>query len=75
MEIRNLSVGWYAQGFTMWLYRAATEAIDAALRPGFFDDAASMMQAGDVVTITARDGASMQRVADTRKSVILEAVR
>ena len=38
--IRNLSVLAYAQGFTLWHYRAGTAQLDRVAEKGFFDDAA-----------------------------------
>jgi hypothetical protein len=54
--IRNLSVLAYAQGFTLWHYRAAGSAIAHTAAPGFFDSAADMIAAGDMLLVSAADG-------------------
>ncbi len=60
--IRNLSVLAYAQGFTLWHYRANVPTLSGRLvppasaeevtRPGFFDPAADMLAAGDMVLVS-----------------------
>lgn len=54
--LRNLSVLSYAQGFTRWHFRAASLPLAQALAPGFFNPAADMMLAGDMVDVSAADG-------------------
>lgn len=56
MQIRNLSVLAYAQGFTHWLYRIdeipvgyITDWNDS----GFWNDARDMFQIGDMITVSA----------------------
>ena len=46
----------YGQGFTLWHYRAGTEAIEEVLDPGFFEDAAGMVAPGDMLLASACDG-------------------
>jgi hypothetical protein len=60
--IRNLSVLAYAQGFTLWHYRANVTTLAANLTPpasvaavseaGFFDAAADMLAVGDMVLVS-----------------------
>jgi hypothetical protein len=60
--IRNLSVLAYAQGFTLWHYRANVATLGATLvqpasldevrEPGFFDPAADMLAPGDMLLIS-----------------------
>ena len=54
--IRNLSVLAYAQGFTLWHYRAPTAPLAHATAQGFFSPAADMLAAGDMMLISANDG-------------------
>ncbi len=54
--IRNLSVLAYAQGFTLWHYKAAGAALAQAATDGFFDAAADMLAAGDMLMVSAADG-------------------
>ncbi len=53
--IRNLSVLAYAQGFTLWHYKA-DEPLDRIGTSGFFDPASDMLAAGDMMMVSARDG-------------------
>lgn len=62
-SIRNLSVLAYANGFTLWHYRAGTEPSAAAAAPGFFTDAADLLRAGDILMISGADGARILCVA------------
>jgi hypothetical protein len=54
--IRNLSVLAYAQGFTLWHYKAGADRLDDVAEPGFLAGAADMLAAGDMVMISAADG-------------------
>ena len=62
--IRNLSVLAYANGFTLWHYRGAEEPLAAINAAGFFADAADMLCTGDIVMVSAREGARILAVAD-----------
>ena len=60
--IRNLSVLAYAQGFTLWHYRANVPTLGATLvppataeevaAPGFFDGATDMLAQGDMLLVS-----------------------
>jgi hypothetical protein len=67
--IRNLSVLAYAQGFTLWHYRAGRARLDDVSAAGFFDAARDMMAAGDMVMLTAADGGRILCVAGTAGAV------
>lgn len=45
---KDLSVGWYANGFTMWHYTTA-DAESVVREVGYFNDASTMFRAGDVI--------------------------
>ncbi len=53
--LRNLSVLAYAQGFTLWHYKAEDELESVSLS-GFFDPAADMVSAGDMMMVSATNG-------------------
>lgn len=57
--IRNLSVLAYAQGFTLWHYKAGADRLDDVAQPGFLVDAADMLAKGDMLLISASDGGRM----------------
>lgn len=49
---RNLSVLAYANGFTLWHYTTDDEAANLG-KAGYFDPAAEMLRAGDVMVANA----------------------
>ena len=67
--IRNLSVLAYAQGFTLWHYRANVPTLGAALTqpatldevraPGFFDPAADMLATGDMLLVSTPEAGGL----------------
>lgn len=67
--IRNLSVLSYAQGFTLWHYKAGAASLADVSADGFFDPAADMIAAGDMMMISAPDGGRLIVVAASGKSV------
>jgi hypothetical protein len=54
--VRNLSVLAYANGFTLWHYKASEDGQGTVASDGFFADAGDMLAAGDMVMVSARDG-------------------
>jgi len=61
--IRNLSVLAYAQGFTLWHYKAGTDRLGDVGAHGFLADAADMLAHGDMLLISAADGGQMAFIA------------
>ena len=61
--LRNLCVLAYANGFTLWHYKAGPDPLDDVSGQGFFADAADMLAAGDMIMISARDGGRLAAVA------------
>ncbi|MBW4090791.1 MAG: hypothetical protein HIU82_06750 [Proteobacteria bacterium] len=55
--MRNLSVLAYANGFTLWHYRAEKDLLAHVGGADFLTDAGDMLAAGDIVMISAADGA------------------
>ena len=72
--VRNLSVLAYAQGFTLWHYRAPKSKLAALGKPGFFDHAADMFAPGDMLMMSACDGGRVAFVAASQNSVQLAAL-
>lgn len=60
---RNLSVLAYANGFTLWHYKAAGDCLDQVGQSGFFTNVDDMLAAGDIVMVSATDGARIFCVA------------
>lgn len=69
--VRNLSVVAYAQGFTLWHYKAPVSDLQKILALGFFTAANDMFSVGDMVLISARDGGSVAFVAACHPAVVL----
>jgi hypothetical protein len=77
--IRNLSVLAYAQGFTLWHYRANVPTLAAAIvppasvaevaAPGFFDGAADMLAAGDMLLVSTPQAGTLLFVTDVAGGV------
>jgi hypothetical protein len=61
--IRNLSVLAYANGFTLWHYRAVGDQLAQVQVPDFFADAADMLANGDMMMVSAVDGGRILTVA------------
>lgn len=61
--IRNLSVLAYANGFTLWHYKAGKGTLDTVTSDNFFADAADMLAVGDLMMISAADGGRIMSVA------------
>ena len=72
--IRNLSVLAYAQGFTLWHYKAPTAPLATLAQPGFFNHAGDMLATGDMVMMSARDGGRVAFVSGTNDHVTLAAL-
>jgi hypothetical protein len=62
-SLRNLSVLAYANGFTLWHYKASEAALAAVNAPGFFAAAEDMLATGDMLMVSAADGAGVLCVA------------
>jgi hypothetical protein len=73
-SLRNLSVLAYANGFTLWHYKAGTEPLAATAAPGYFADAADLMAPGDMVLFSATEGGKIASVAGEGKSLTLMAM-
>ena len=61
--LRNLCVLAYANGFTLWHYKAGPDPLDDVAGQGFFADAADMLTSGDMIMISAQDGGRLAAVA------------
>jgi hypothetical protein len=62
--IDSLTVIGHTHGFTLW-HCKATKRLAEVLAPAFFDDAAGLLTTGDLVLVSAPDGAAEMFVADT----------
>jgi hypothetical protein len=72
--LRNLSVLAYANGFTLWHYKAGADAIQKANETGFFADAADLMAPGDMVLLSGTEGGKIATIAGQGKQIGLMAM-
>jgi hypothetical protein len=61
--IRNLSVLAYANGFTLWHYKADGDSLARVQAPDFFADAADMLANGDMMMVSADEGGRIISIA------------
>jgi hypothetical protein len=61
--IRNLSVLAYANGFTLWHYKAGKDRLNQIETVDFFADAADMLAGGDMMIVSASDGGRIVTIA------------
>jgi hypothetical protein len=71
--IRNLSVLAYANGFTLWHYKAGTDQLQSVAAPDYFADAGDMLAQGDLMMISAADGARVVTVAPMEDGLLITA--
>ena len=69
--IRDLSVLAYANGFTLWHYKAGPHPLAAVAGTDFFAEASDMMAAGDMVMVSGGGGARVLCVAQTSLNHVL----
>ncbi|MGE4481728.1 hypothetical protein [Acidocella sp.] len=69
--LRNLSVLAYANGFTLWHYKAGKDHLAEAVNPGYFADAADLMAEGDMVMLSAAEGGRLASVAGEGRRITL----
>lgn len=72
--LRNLSVLAYANGFTLWHYKAGNDNLADAANPGYFADAAGLMAEGDMVMLSAAEGGRIESVAGQGRKITLRPV-
>ena len=71
--IRNLSVLAYANGFTLWHYKSGKDRLEAVSTGNYLSDAADMLTAGDLLMVTAADGARIVVVASVDVETVVTA--
>lgn len=62
---RNLSVLAYANSFTLWHYKGGEDSLTDIVGEDYFEDGGELLGQGDVLMITANDGARLVWVAET----------
>ncbi len=69
--LRNLSVLAYANGFTLWHYKAENDNFRTASMAGYFADAADLLSAGDMVMLTGKEGGRIATIAGEGRRLCL----
>ena len=72
--IQSLSLLNYANGFSLWHYRAREDTLPVLERPGYFGDAASLLATGDLVIADAPDGGDLLRIVVDGGTVTAESM-
>ena len=70
-SLRNLSVLAYANGFTLWHYKAGNDNFAAATGTGYFSDAADLLSEGDMVMLTGTEGGRIATIAGEGRKMAL----
>ncbi|MBN9560973.1 MAG: hypothetical protein J0H14_09640 [Alphaproteobacteria bacterium] len=68
--VRDLSVLAYANGFTLWHYKAGDDALASVGASGFFDGAADMLASGDIMMVSAAEGARVLAMAQVDGKIV-----
>jgi hypothetical protein len=69
-SVRNLSVLAYANGFTLWHYKGNAVHLEEVGQRGFFGNASDLLAVGDIVLVSACDGARLLTVAASHQNEI-----
>ena len=59
---KNLSVIAYANGFTLWHYKA-NETLTAITTSGYFSSVNTLMNSGDIILINGSNGTTIKAIA------------
>ncbi len=68
--IRDLSVLAYANGFTLWHYKAGNDVLADVAGADYFADASDMMTAGDMILISAARGCRILCVLHAEPGIV-----
>ena len=69
-SVQALSVLAYANGFTLWHYKAGSSGLDLADDPKFFAAAADLLAGGDMVLVSSPAGGRVLCVTDAGEGVV-----
>lgn len=71
LTLRNLSVLAYANGFTLWHYRAGDESLSVLDEDEFFGAARDLIAPGDIVMASGNQGARIGAIARRGEHLVL----
>ena len=69
-SIRDLSVLAYANGFTLWHFKAGTISLSEVETTNFFAGASDMMACGDMIMVSGAAGAKILCVASVAQDKV-----
>lgn len=69
-SVRELSVLAYANGFTLWHYKAGVGGLEATAGLGFFNSASDLLANGDMVLVSSPAGGRVLCVAAAAGTVV-----
>lgn len=67
---RNLSVIAYANGFTLWHYRANDDAIEELEHEDYFSSIWTLCAVGDIFIINCKGGAYLRQIAELSQNKV-----
>lgn len=70
VNLRNLSVLAYANGFTHWHYKTGQDTLREIMAPGYFNPGEDMFAVGDVIIAVGRDGGRNVLVTDITTGMV-----
>lgn len=69
-SLRNLSVLAYANGFTLWHYKA-DDPVARVSAKGYFAPAADLLAAGDMMLVSGAEGGKIGAICGAGRSITL----
>jgi hypothetical protein len=71
--VRHLSVLAYANGFTLWHCKAPKDSMETIMGDNYFREAVDMVTAGDLMMVTAANGARIVSVTTADIATVMVA--
>jgi hypothetical protein len=68
--IRDLSVLQFANGFTLWSYKAGDAFLSSITAPGFFNEARDILRPGDHIHVSGIRGGAVLYVVSSNDDAI-----
>jgi hypothetical protein len=67
--VRDLSVLQFANGFTLWSYKAGDTLLSSITAPGFFNEARDMLRPGDHIHVSGIRGGAVLYVVSSGDTI------
>ncbi|CAB4219410.1 hypothetical protein UFOVP1619_11 [uncultured Caudovirales phage] len=72
VQVRNLSVLSYAQGFSLWHYKLGERNVGDIWQPGYFSTSVDMFEIGDMILVSGSSGSTIVMVSSKTDGVVVE---